>query len=633
MMSRVLISWLLSFGLYHVLAQSCNIVDLPDSLKSANKYIVQEIKKQFIIHGIETAEERYFERFSILDNSAKKYAGIYVPYDKFFEIKSLKASVKDANGKLIETFKKSDFNDHSNFNLYAEFSDNRIKFLDLGKYPPPFQVEYEYVMNYKGTMFYPEHDFQYTKAPIISNEFIVQSPSSFPLRYRLQNMPEPKVEEINGFITYKWSASNAPIYQKVQFSKPINVVLPKVILSPGKFSFDGYSGDMSTWDGLANFQRSLFQSLQPLSESRKEYFKELVKEEGSEKDKVDKIYNYVQNNFRYVSIQLGIGGWKPFNPEYVDKVGYGDCKALTYYTLSALRAIGVDAYYTLVHADDVKPIFPDFPNRNFNHAMLCVPLSQDTIWLECTSQTKPAGYMGTFTSDRDVFVITDDSYKIVHVPTLDHQQNIQSRKAVVTFDNDLKFAKIDYQTKYSGLQSENENLDFILYDNQENKKKWLYKNLGIPDFEISSFSFESKKDIVPETTVKVELVARNITNLTGKRLFITPNLFNQNTFIPKEEATRQDDVYFSWSYTDIDSIEFIIPEIYYAELVPQPKVINYPFGEFETSYQILPGKIIYVRKRVNKQGSYPPHVFSDARNFYLEMNMADKSRIVLKNKT
>jgi hypothetical protein len=330
---------------------------------------------------------------------------------------------------------------------------------------------------------------------------------------------------------------------------------------------------------------------------------------------------------------LGIGGWKPFHPDYVDKVGYGDCKALTFYTKSALKAVGIDAYYTLVHADDVKPIFPDFPNRNFNHAMLCVPMAQDTIWLECTSQTKPAGYMGNFTSDRDVFVITDDSYKIVHVPTLNHQQNLQSRKAVVTFDNDLKFAKINYLTKYSGLQSENGNLDFVLYDNQENKKKWLYEYLGIPDFELNSFSFETKRNEVPETTVKAEILARNISNVTGKRLFITPNLFNQNTYLPNEESNRQQDVYFSWSFMDIDTIEYIIPEIYYAEILPETKVINYPFGQYEASYQLLPGKILYVRKRVNIKGIYPAQMIQEVRNFYTEMSAADKARIVLKNKT
>ena len=58
----------------------------------------------------------------------------------------------------------------------------------------------------------------------------------------------------------------------------------------------------------------------------------------------------MQNNTRYISIQLGIGGWRPFEAAYVASKGYGDCKALSNYMYSLLKEAGILSYYTLVKA-------------------------------------------------------------------------------------------------------------------------------------------------------------------------------------------------------------------------------------------------------------------------------------------
>ena len=85
-----------------------------------------------------------------------------------------------------------------------------------------------------------------------------------------------------------------------------------------------------------------------LPEETKVKIKNLV---GNEKDPIKKakiVYKYVQEKSRYVSIQVGIGGWKPMLANDVDRLGYGDCKALIKLYKSFLNAVDVPSYYTII---------------------------------------------------------------------------------------------------------------------------------------------------------------------------------------------------------------------------------------------------------------------------------------------
>jgi len=76
----------------------------------------------------------------------------------------------------------------------------------------------------------------------------------------------------------------------------------------------------------------------------------LVKGISDEREKIKLIYKYLQSKTRYVSIQLGIGGWQPIEASVVDQVGYGDCKALSNYAISLLKEAGIKAYFALVNS-------------------------------------------------------------------------------------------------------------------------------------------------------------------------------------------------------------------------------------------------------------------------------------------
>ena len=128
----------------------------------------------------------------------------------------------------------------------------------------------------------------------------------------------------------------------------------------------------------------------------------------------------MQDNTRYVNVTLGIGGMKPYPAEYVSNNKYGDCKALTNYMKALLQCAGIESYYSTIYAGGTAPGSDPLkcPGQQFNHVILAVPLENDTLWLENTSNTNPFAYPGTFTQNRQALLVDGSKSRLVRTPSL-----------------------------------------------------------------------------------------------------------------------------------------------------------------------------------------------------------------------
>ena len=133
-----------------------------------------------------------------------------------------------------------------------------------------------------------------------------------------------------------------------------------------------------------------------------------------------------------MSVQLGIGGWKPYSAAEVHRLKYGDCKGLTNYTSALLEAVGVDSHYSIVYAGRNKKDLPqEFASIAGNHAFLTVPIGDDKIWLECTSQDAPVNYLGRFTDDRYVLEVSKKGGELIKTKKYEDEENKTITRAII----------------------------------------------------------------------------------------------------------------------------------------------------------------------------------------------------------
>jgi hypothetical protein len=367
-----------------------------------------------------------------------------------------------------------------------------------------------------------------------------------------------------------------------------------------------------------------------LPESVQQEVKQLVANISDSNLKVKKIYEYLQSKTRYISIQLGIGGWQPFDARFVAEKGYGDCKALSNYTIALLKSVGIESFYTTIYGgSSQREIQPDFPSQQFNHVIVCVPIKTDTIWLECTSQENAFGYLSDFTSDRYALLATAEGGKLVHTPVYKAKDNQQNRNIKVALSEDGN-AIVEATTEYIGLLSD-DYTDIKNLEDRETQQKSLYKAINIPSFELNNFSLTEEKKKIPSAKVKLSLNVRKCASKIGTRLFLTPNLMSViNSVPPVLDKPRQTEVVLKMAFTETDSVTYQLPKNATLEFKPEGTKFENRFGTYQSEFQVKDGSLLYIRKLVRNQGKFPPESYAELIEYYKKVSKADRTQVVLK---
>ncbi len=620
-----------AFSTFAAKKQKYAIYDIPDELKENAYALVRQDSKTFTVKSIGKATLEIKYAITIFKSNGDEYADFVAFYDKLMKINDIKIKIYNAYGEVIENVKSGDIRDYSAVAGYSLYEDNRVKVYEPAVNTYPYTLEYEYSMDYDGLLHYPAWRpiFTYNLA-VEKSDFTIKTPSGFKFRYKEDNLDErvsKNLDDENS--TYTWSISNVKALQKLDFTPQLYQYTPVVYFAPNDFEIEGYAGNMENWNSFGKWFNVLNKGLDELPESTKAKLLELTKDEDTEVGKIQKVYEYMQERTRYVSIQVGIGGWRPFPASVVDDVGYGDCKALSMYMKSLLKVVGVESNYVLVKAKNDRNLNSDFPSTQFNHAILCVPLENDTIWLECTNQTIPFGFLGDFTDDRDVLLITEDGGKIAHTEVYGIKENTLHSITNVTI-SEAGTASSRSVTKYRGLQYEF--ADSYLTISREDQKKRLNKNIQLSNFEINDFSFSQKKLRIPEAVRQLDLTVKKYASVSGKRMFIPLNYLNRVTFIPEELENRNTNIHISTPYHDIDTVIYQLPENYDIEYMPADISFTSDFGEYSMKVYQEENKIYYIRDRKKFKGVFPPEKYEELRSFYKKIVKSDAIKLVLVKK-
>lgn len=606
----------------------------PELLTGANA-VIREDDDLFDI--VSKAEARHKKRTVVTilnEKGEEEYGQLIVGYDKFTKITDISGSLYDASGKLQKKLKNADITDYGYGGGGDNITDARVKLAGFGKksYTYPYTVEFTYETKEKNMMFYPRWmPLSDTKTAVQQAVFTIKAPAGFKFRYKEYN-GAPTVarsKASDGADVYQWAVKNYAVSKTTDFYPlPLLEYTPLVMVAPSDFEVQDYQGNFNSWDDFGKFYHTLNAGRDVLPPATVAEIKSVVKDAKSDKEKVALIYKWMQKRSRYVSIQLGIGGWQTIDAMTVANKGYGDCKALSNFTVAALRQAGVPAYVALIKAGDEALMKPDFPSSQFNHVIACAVIAKDTMWLECTSQTTTPNFMGTFTGSRHALLITPEGGKLVPTPVYKSHQNTRKSRANVSLDEGGN-GKVEVQTLYAGLQQETRNSVFH-NGNKEEQRKWLMNHINLPSLDLQQFELMENRETEPTITEKLSLNVRNCATKTGTRLFIKPTLLSRPFDLPAT-TERTTDFYLPgsvYNFTDSDTVAYAIPDNYKLETTLPSFQINSVFGSYESKTVLENNKLVCARKVVMNGGRYPAKDFPAWIDFLKKVRKADRAQVV-----
>jgi len=605
---------------------------IPDSLKQNANSVVRYTMEVDELSSTGKLVEKIHKVVTILNEKGDREAVMELGYNKKYDsFSDIVMRVYDAAGNIIKKYHKSDMEDYAAIDDETLVGDERVLYVrhTVATYPTTIETEYEFDT---GSFFdLGEWNIQEDQQSVQNSNYQLSIDDNAGFRYLNKNTYiEPTKVSAGGKSTYSWSVKNIKAIKLEERAEAWRV-FPRIYFSQSKFNMEGYPGDISTWENYGKWQKNLNTDVCSLSPEREAEIRKMTDTIKTDKDKAKFLYKYMQQNVRYVSVQLGIGGWKPFAASFVDQKKYGDCKALSNYMSSLLKAVNIKSCYAIINANaNQEPADPSFPCDHFNHVILCVPFKNDTTWLECTSPYSQFGKLGSFTENRRALIVTEDGGKLVNTPKSTMEDNQFNSQVHITLDADGG-AKANVKIVSTGTYRD----EFIRFstakldDQKKGIMEWLNMRQPI------NFDIDPAKDANGTRETNINLEYDKFSDIiAGDKQFYHSNVFDLINFTVPVEDHRKSDYYFETPMQKTCAVTIDLPAGFIVETLPVNQSLKFTYGNYDVkyTYDAAKNQVTSIAKFTLTNHVIPAAKYTEMQEYLDAVAKAQNKKLVIRRK-
>ncbi len=377
--------------------------------------------------------KEWHKKIKVLKEGGRSVGEMQVGFDKERDtFVDFSAHTVTPDGKRHRYTKIQDI---SPYESYAQYSDAMMRIVTMPEVNIGSVIEMDVVMDNKGK---PVKDafweviYLARETPVELLRVKVVLPKELDVRYKAFGLTqEPVITEDEGTVTYSWERRD--VYKEPELENYLPPPTAEEAADVAEFSSIKSWGDVARWYyGL--IRENLKMTPEIAAASRK-----AVEGQATVRDKTRAILEYIQDNFRYVSMSFGDNALVPHPTDEVFANKYGDCKDLSLLCMVLLKEAGI-ASDMVLFGDEYSMTDPreDLPlPAVFDHVLLLVhdPAAGD-FYADPLLKGYDIGEYPLYYQNAYVFVITQDGGRHDRLPIFPEERNSDRTGKRVTINPD-----------------------------------------------------------------------------------------------------------------------------------------------------------------------------------------------------
>lgn len=592
---------------------------------------------------IKTTERRAYK---ILRPEGRERGTIYASFDSETRINGIRGWCIPAQGKDYEV-KDKDVLETAVYGVSnGELaSDVRTKVLKIPAADPGNIVGYEIEHEDRPYILQDEWGFQ-EEDPVREAHYTLQLPPGWEYKASFLNYPEVKPTPA-GNNQWQWVVNNLEAIRPEREMPPWRAVAAQMIVSffpPG----GGQTKGFDNWNDMALWEAGLVKGRRDSSPEIKQKVAALVGAEPNTARKMALISKFVQDDIRYVAIELGIGGWQPHPAPDIFSHHFGDCKDKATLLSTMLKEIGIDSYYVVVNTrrGSVNAATPAV--NWFNHVILAIKLPEnaDAASLKAIYRHKTLGQLLIFDPTDDLtpfgylrgplqanfgLLVTDSGGELIQLPRLASAITGIRRTAKLTLapngtlTGDVTELRLGDRGAYQRYE-----LRSVSAETDKIKPIETLLADSLAQYRLTHASVTNLKNNDEPFRYDYSLIVDNYAKSAGSLLLVRPRVLGtRSSGLLETKDSRKFPVEFQGPSLDSDSFEITLPTGYEVSDLPPPVDVDYDFASYHSKTEISGNKLTYTRRLEVKQLSVPVAQAETLKKFYRIIASDERNNAVL----
>lgn len=370
------------------------------------------------VHGLRVHAHRIVR----VNRSDGADAGRIRIWDTFFQrLTDFEGEVRDTAGNVLFRVGPKDVRTIAPFSEFRLYSGDVVRAVDLVAPQPPYVIEAEWTVEIDNPFFWPDWVLA-DRLPRRRAVYKVAIPKNKKIRHLqiypalVQTERRTSRRKVTTWELHDWTPPDGG-------AEDAGGSYPLLHVAPEEFRVGRHKGRTDSWDALGRWYGKLTADRIDLNNEQRTAVDQHLADIFGDRARAASLKDWVSDRWRYVAIEVGLGGWKPHKAQEVFANRYGDCKDVVFLWMAMMQQAGLEAFPALIRARNPLPIDPDFPKDWFDHVVGVTVINGDTLWADPSDGRYPLGTLPRRCESRWALVVGDFGGRLMRTPALAGRRN------------------------------------------------------------------------------------------------------------------------------------------------------------------------------------------------------------------